>query len=123
MEDMEEKRLNPEKAGTDSVGGRGRGQDGFVRARTELEVSLELCNHSKETIFSLLSMGKLGLKKAKGHVQGPSCHRTGPQSVSRLYFSYCLAAATVLSQRQLCKAAGPPRMGGEGRGGAGTPPP
>lgn len=113
---LEEKRLNLEKARTDSVGERGRGQDGFVRARTE--VPLELCNHSKETIFSLLSMGRLGLKKEKGHVQGPSFYRTGPQSVARLCFSYRLAAATVLSQRHFEK----PRdrrgwAGGERRGG------
>lgn len=113
---------NLEKARTENVGE--RGQDGFVRARTELEVQLELCNHSKETIFSLLSMGKLGLKKVKGHVQGPSFHRTGPQSVVRLHFSYCQAVSTVLSLPEtLCKDAGLQRMGGEGRRGAGTPPP
>lgn len=67
-EDVEEKRLNLEKARKTRLGRWVGRQDDFVRARTELEVSLELCNHSKETIFYLLSMGKLDLKKAKGHV-------------------------------------------------------
>lgn len=83
-EDVEEKRLNLEKARTNNVGGRvgGGRQDDFVRARTKLEVSLELCKHSKETIFSLLSMGKLDLKRQKDTCEVP--HFTEPDpSTSR----------------------------------------